>query len=53
MKDGLLYLKTNLGPTKEPIWHFVVPQEHRVRAINVVIMRTGHQGQKPVPFHLW
>ena len=46
MKDGLLYLKTNIGPTKEPIWHFVGPQEYHMTAVNSCHHEAGHQGQK-------
>ena len=46
MKDGLLYLKTDIGPTKEPIWHFVVPREYRMTAVNGCHHEAGHQGQK-------
>ena len=46
MKDGLLYLKTAMGPTKEPVWRFVVPRQYRVTALNGCHQEAGHQGQK-------
>ena len=46
LKDGLLYIKTNIGPTKEPIWRFVVPKEYRTTAVNGCHHEAGHQGQK-------
>ena len=46
MKDGLLYVKTNIGPAKEPIWRFVVPKAYRTMALNGCHHEAGHQGQK-------
>ena len=46
MKDGLLYLKTDISPAKEPIWCFVVPKEYCMTAVNGCHHEAGHQGQK-------
>ena len=39
LKNGLLYRKTNIGPAKETIFQFVVPQRHAVQQWTVAIVR--------------
>ena len=48
LKNGLLYRKTNIGPAKETIFQFVVPQRHRSAAMDGCHREAAHQGQTPV-----
>ena len=45
LKNGLLYRKTNIGPAKETIFQFVVPQRHRSAAMDGCHCEAAHQGQ--------
>ena len=45
LKNGLLYRKTNIGPAKETIFQFVVPQRHRSAAMDGCHREAAHQGQ--------
>ena len=46
LKNGLLYRKTNIGPAKETIFQFVVPQRHRSAAMDGCHHEAAHQGQR-------
>ena len=46
LKNGLLYRKTNIGPAKETIFQFVVPQRHRSVAMDGCHREAAHQGQR-------
>ena len=46
LKNGLLYRKTNIGPVKETIFQFVVPQRHRSAAMDGCHREAAHQGQR-------
>ena len=46
LKNGLLYRKTNIGPAKETIFQFVVPQRHRSAAMDSCHREAAHQGQR-------
>ena len=46
LKNGLLYRKTNIGPAKETIFQFVVPQRHRSAAMDGCHREAAHQGQR-------
>ena len=46
MKNGLLYLKTQQGPSNETTWRFVVPQAHQMTALDGCHREAAHQGQK-------
>ena len=45
LKNGLLYRKTHIGPAKETIFQFVVPQRHRSAAMDGCHREVAHQGQ--------
>ena len=49
LKNGLLYRKTNIGPAKETIFQFVVPQRHRSAAMDGCHHEAAHQGQRRSP----
>ena len=46
LKNGLLYRKTHIGPAKETIFQFVVPQRHRSAAMDGCHREAAHQGQR-------
>ena len=46
LKNGLLYRKTHIGPAKETIFQFVVPQRHRSAAMDGCHWEAAHQGQR-------
>ena len=46
LKNGLLYRKTNIGPAKETIFQFVVPQRHRSAVMDGCHREAAHQGQR-------
>ena len=46
LKNGLLYRKTHIGPAKETIFQFVVPQRHRSAAMDGCHHEAAHQGQR-------
>ena len=46
LKNGLLYHKTYIGPAKETIFQFVVPQRHRSAAMDGCHREAAHQGQR-------
>ena len=46
LKNGLLYRKTHIGPAKETIFQFVVPQRHRSVAMDGCHREEAHQGQR-------
>ena len=46
LKNGLLYRKTQIGPAKETIFQFVVPQRHRSAAMDGCHQEAAHQGQR-------
>ena len=46
LKNGLLYRKTNIGPAKETIFQFVVPQRHHSAAMDGCHREAAHQGQR-------
>ena len=46
LKNGLLYRKTYIGPAKETIFQFVVPQRHRSAAMDGCHHEAAHQGQR-------
>ena len=46
LKNGLLYRKTHIGPAKETIFQFVVPQRHRSVAMDGCHREAAHQGQR-------
>ena len=45
IKNGLLYPKTQQGPTDEIVFHFVVPQRHQSTALDGCHQEAAHQGQ--------
>ena len=45
LKNGLLYRKTHIGPAKETIFQFVVPQRYRSVAMDGCHREAAHQGQ--------
>ena len=49
LKNGLLYRKTNIGPAKETIFQFVVPQRHRSAAMDGCHREAAHQGHAGPP----
>ena len=46
LKNGLLYRKTNIGPAKETIFQFVVPQRHRSAAMDGCHREAAHSRQR-------
>ena len=46
LKNDLLYRKTHIGPAKETIFQFVVPQRHRSVAMDGCHHEAAHQGQR-------
>ena len=46
LKNGLLYRKTHIGPAKETIFQFVVPQRHCSAAMDGCHHEVAHQGQR-------
>ena len=46
LKNGLLYRKTHIGPAKETIFQFMVPQRHRSAAMDGCHHEAAHQGQR-------
>ena len=46
LKNSLLYRKTHIGPAKETIFQFVVPQRHRSAAMDGCHREAAHQGQR-------
>ena len=46
LKNGLLYRKTHIGPAKETIFQFVVPQRHRSAAMDGCHREAAHQGHR-------
>ena len=45
IKNGLLYRKTRQGQANETVFQFVVPQRHRVAALDGCHREAAHQGQ--------
>ena len=46
IKNGLLYQKTRQGQADEIVFQFVVPQRHRVAALDGCHREVAHQGQR-------
>ena len=57
IKNGLLYRRTQQGPTDEIVFQFVVPQRHQSATLDGCHQEMAHQGQCPsttlMQEHFW